>query len=160
MTRNRLKNGFLTITAPTWRQYSPRPLTYCPCPPSLLPLPTSSDYGLAVYPALYRRRQPIVQSRSCFARVISQTADGFRRKCHHFEFRVIHISRIKAPGETDTMSINADATLYVLVLIHVMRMSGCRAFKWVLFLLVHYEIKDTIHASKSRILWKGKQPFI
>ena len=52
MTRNRLKNGFLTITAPAWRQYSPRPLTYCPCPPALLPLPTSSDYGLAVYPAL------------------------------------------------------------------------------------------------------------
>ena len=53
MTRNRLKNGFLTITAPAWRQYSPRPLTYRPCPPALLPLPTSSDYGLAVYLALF-----------------------------------------------------------------------------------------------------------
>ena len=53
MTRNRLKNGFLTITAPAWRRYSPRPLTYCPCPTALLPLPTSSDYGLAVFPALF-----------------------------------------------------------------------------------------------------------
>ena len=52
MTRNRLKNGFLTITAPAWRQYSPRPLIYCPCPLASLPLPTSSDYGLAVFPAL------------------------------------------------------------------------------------------------------------
>ena len=53
MTRNRLKNGFLTITAPAWCQYSPRPLIYCPCPLSSLPLPTSSDYGLAVCPALF-----------------------------------------------------------------------------------------------------------
>ena len=52
MAQNRLKNGVLTITAPAWRQYSPRLLTYCPCPPASLPLPTSSDYGLAVYPAL------------------------------------------------------------------------------------------------------------
>ena len=57
MTRNRLENGFLTITAPAWRQYSPRPLIYCPCPLALLPLPTSSDYGLAVYPALLVRVQ-------------------------------------------------------------------------------------------------------
>ena len=53
MTRNRRKNGFLTIAAPAWRLYSPRPLIYCPCPLALLPLPTSSDYGLAVYPALF-----------------------------------------------------------------------------------------------------------
>ena len=54
MTRNRLKNGFLTITAPALRQYIPRPLIYCPCPLALLPLPTSSDYRLAVYPALFQ----------------------------------------------------------------------------------------------------------
>ena len=38
--RNRLKYGFLTITAPAWPHYSPRSPTYCPCPLALLPLPT------------------------------------------------------------------------------------------------------------------------
>ena len=38
------EKGFLTITAPAWPQYSPRPPTYCPYPLALLPLPTSSDY--------------------------------------------------------------------------------------------------------------------
>ena len=54
---------FLSITAPAQPHYSPRPSTYCPCPLALLPLPTSSDYWLAVYPALFSKNLEIFLSR-------------------------------------------------------------------------------------------------